>query len=95
VYKIRLTGSDEKTVDYYIDKEKFLLVKTGKIINVRGKELFSETTFSNYKDFGGVMFSTINEIKTKDSQMGNQLLYVDKVEINPTVDNTIFQMPLK
>jgi len=95
VYKIKYTGTDSKIVNYYIDKEKFLLIKTDKTIMARGKELFTETTFSNYREFGGVLFSTINEVKAKDSQMGNQTLYIDEVEINPTIDETIFQMPVK
>lgn len=95
VFKIRYTGTDGKIVNYYIDREKYLLIKTDKTVSARGKELFAETTFSNYREFGGVQFSTINEMKTKDSQMGNQTLYIDKVEINPEIDVNIFQMPVK
>jgi hypothetical protein len=95
VFNIRYTGTDGKIVNYYIDAEKYLLIKTDKTVSARGKELFAETTFSNYKEFGGVLFPTINEMKTKDSQMGNQTLYIDKVEINPEIDINIFQMPVK
>jgi hypothetical protein len=95
VFKIKYTGTDGKIVNYYVDAEKYLLIKTDKTVSARGIELFAETTFSNYKEFGGVLFSTINEMKTKDSQMGNQTIYIDKVEINPEIDVNIFQMPVK
>ena len=95
VYKILYTGADGKKVNYFLSIDKPLVVKVQKKVNVNGSEMDSETTFSDYRKTGDVMMAYSMNTKVKNSPMGSQSITIDKIEINPTVDETIFSMPTK
>lgn len=92
-YKILYKGADGKKVTYYISTETKLVVKVQKKVIVNGSELDSETTFFDYRKIGNVMMAYAMNTKVKNSPMGSQNITIDKIEINPTFDETIFTMP--
>lgn len=93
VFKIIYTDLNEGVVNYYIDVNTYLLVKSEKNIKINGKSYFAESYYSNYKKIGDVFMAYMIEIETKDSPMGKQTLIIDKIELNPTIDEKIFSMP--
>lgn len=92
VYKIKLTDKDGDVKYSYLDAQSFLLLKESQKRKVKEKEIESETYYGNYQKFGGVMMALSFEFRQKGEQQG-QTATIETVEINPTVDDTIFTMP--
>lgn len=92
-YKILYTGADGNKVYYFIRIDNPLVIKVQKKVNVNGSEMDSETTFADYRKIGNVTMAYSMNTKVKNSPMGSQNIIIDKIEINPTFDETIFSMP--
>ena len=92
-YKILYTGADGKKVTYYISTESNLVVKVQKKVTVNGSEMDSETVFFDYRKIGSVMMAYAMNTKAKNSPMGSQNITIEKIEINPVFDESIFYMP--
>jgi hypothetical protein len=61
---LKVTPPDGKDFTIYFDKESGLPVKqVAKVISFGGQEVTQETTYSNYKDFGGIKKATKVESK--------------------------------
>jgi hypothetical protein len=61
---IKVTGPDKKDFRIYFDKESGLPVKlVANVVAIGGGEFTDETTYANYKDFGGIMKATKITIK--------------------------------
>ena len=93
VYNIKLTDKDNDLTNFYIDADSYLLVKQKDKIKVDTKEITAESILSNYKQVNGVLFPYSIESKSPDNPMGNAKIVVDSIEINMTVDDSIFKMP--
>ena len=93
VYNIKLTDKDNDLTNFYIDADSYLLVKQNDKIKVDTKEITAESILSNYKQVNGVLFPYSIESKSPDNPMGNAKIVVDSIEINMTVDDSIFKMP--
>jgi|CZKP01.1.fsa_nt_gi hypothetical protein len=94
VYNIKLTDKNNDTTSYYIDADSYLVVKQNDKLKFDTKEIFSESILSNYKQVNGVMFPFSIESKSPDNPMGSAKIIVESIEINNTVDDSIFKMPL-
>ncbi len=92
VYKLKLTlkGGDLRYI--YLDSEYFLEIKTEGKRTVRGAEMEFETTIGDYKDVEGYMIPHAIEQGAKGSPQ-KQKITLEKVEINPTLADTLFAMP--
>jgi hypothetical protein len=56
---LKITGPDGKDFTLYFDKESGLPVRqVGKVIGLGGEEYVQETTYGDYKDFGGIKKAT-------------------------------------
>jgi hypothetical protein len=65
---LKVTGPDGKDFTLAFDKESGLPVKlTAKVLDFQGNEFTQETTFADYKDFGGIKKATKIESK-RDGQ---------------------------
>jgi hypothetical protein len=61
---LKITGPDGKAFTLYFDKESGVPVKeVAKVIGFQGQEYTQETTFADYKDFGGIKKATKVEVK--------------------------------
>ncbi len=61
---IKVTGPEDKDLTLYFDKESGLPVKlVAKVVGFMGDEAEQETTYSDYKEFGGIKKAT--KIQTK------------------------------
>jgi len=94
VYNIKLTDKDNDLTNFYIDADSYLLVKQNDKIKVDTKEITAESILSNYKQVNGVLFPYSIESKSPDNPMGNAKIVVDSIEVNMTVDDSIFKMPV-
>ncbi len=92
-YKIKYTNKDGGEVTYYIDPSTYYIVQAVKKGNAMGQDVTITINFSDYKknDFG--FFSPY----TANINMGQLALTINtkKVEVNKTVDPSIFEMPKK
>ncbi|MCE2847133.1 MAG: outer membrane lipoprotein-sorting protein [Sphingobacteriales bacterium] len=88
-------GKEVPSIEYYyIDKESNVPVMTESEINsgeMKGK--IAQTKFSDYQEVNGVMIAFSNTSGIKDG--GSQVMQFEKVEVNPTVDDSKFTFPKK
>jgi hypothetical protein len=59
---------------------------------IRGTEMEIETSIGDYKQVEGMMFPHAIEAGAKGSPQ-RQKISVDKIEINPSIDDSRFKMP--
>ena len=93
-YKVKLTTKEGTESTIYFDADTFLEVKVEAKRKIQGQEVESETTFGNYQEVDGLLFPYAVEMKAKGAPAG-QSITIEKVELNPTVADDIFKMPVK
>jgi hypothetical protein len=93
VYKIKQTDQEGDIYYYYMDAENFVLLKTSSKIKVGESDVESETLYSNYKEFEGMMIPYSFESKTNGQTISQ--INIEKIELNPEIDQTLFTMPAK
>lgn len=91
-YKLKVTLKNGDVVYSYLDSEAFLEIKDESKRTVRGSEVEAETSFSDFKEVGGLLFPHALEMGPKGSPM-KQRITIEKVELNPPLDETRFKMP--
>jgi hypothetical protein len=94
-FKIKYTGPEGKDILYYVSTADYMVIKVQRTIKIQGTDMDSETLYSDYKKTGDVMMPYSFDVKTKGSPMGTQSISIDKIEMNPTIDENIFTMPTK
>ncbi|HEX8169873.1 MAG TPA: outer membrane lipoprotein-sorting protein [Thermoanaerobaculia bacterium] len=92
-YKLKLTKDGDETI-VYVDADSFLEIKTEGKRKMQGQEIESETTLGNYREVNGMMFPFSMEMKQKGAPAG-QTITIEKVEVNPTLGDDFFKMPVK
>lgn len=91
VFKLKLTKGDDVTT-FFIDAASYLVLKERTKTVYQGKEMEADEILSDYKNVDGYMIAYSREEREVDAEEG-QKMTIDKVELNPTVDDTIFTMP--
>jgi outer membrane lipoprotein-sorting protein len=82
----------ENSSVYFFDAENFVpLVVQTEIRMGPGKGMISESKFSDYQEVDGLYFPFSLTQGVKDG--ASQPITIDKIEINPTVDEAIFKFP--
>ena len=95
VYNIKLTNKDGDIENYYIDAVSSLILKSTSKAKRMGKEISSETIYSNYKSAGDVIEAFSVESKIQGMDMGSQKIVIDKIEQNIEIDDNMFKMPIE
>lgn len=94
VHRIKLTSKDGETVNVYLDAEQYLPLKLVARTTVQGQDIEVETALGDYKEAGGVLFP--HSMQTKSAMMpGTATMTIDKIEVNPEVAASRFEMPAK
>jgi outer membrane lipoprotein-sorting protein len=91
-YKVKLTLKNGDVRTYYLDTDSYLELKLETQTFIRGAPRESETYYGDYEQIGGIYFPFAIE----EGQKGDPdrvRFTVEKVEINPTVDDALFSMP--
>lgn len=93
-YKIKYTNKDGMETTYYIDATSYYLVKVEKTITMMGQDVDMTVAYSDFKKAdNGVVMPYTSEVNY--GPQFSMTLNVKKIDFNPTVDPTIFDMPSK
>lgn len=90
-YKVKITNKDSAATTYYFDPATYYILQTVRTGEAMGQQMDITTTYSDYKktDYGWVVPQAM------EISFGSQFSMtakVNKVEVNPTVDASIFEM---
>ena len=88
--RVALKNGDTQT--WYLDPDAWLAVRVTTRSIQRGVENVSETDFGDYEKVGGIFFPFEQESGPRGSTQ-RQRLTLDKVELNPPIDDTQFTQP--
>ncbi|MGH9741532.1 MAG: hypothetical protein ACRD51_04195 [Candidatus Acidiferrum sp.] len=91
-YVLKVTHKDGSASSYSFDMQTFLLTKWSGTDNINGKALKHETFFHDYRDVGGLKFA-FEVISQTPGVEGGQRIAVDKIEIDPQIDDSHFEKP--
>lgn len=91
-YKLKITLKNGNVRTVWIDTEANLEIKGEGRKTLRGSEVESETVMGDYKPVAGVMFPHSVEGGPKGAPQ-RQKIVIDKIEVNPTIDDSRFKMP--
>jgi hypothetical protein len=86
VFKLKLSGENGQETTFYIDITDFMIIQQKSKMNANGQEMENTTSFSNYQkaEEGIVLARSIY------SDFGD--MEVNKIELNPTIDESIFKI---
>ena len=85
-YKIKMTDKDAKETTFYIDPSSWLVLKQTKKVQANGKEMEVSTTYGDYKKLPeGIVYPMSIVGGWGESS-------ITKIEINPSVDESIFKI---
>jgi len=91
-FKLKVTRKDGSVEYYFLDAESYLPVRVEGKQTVRGTEIEGEGTIGDYKEVAGFLWphSIQNGAKGRPEK---QTITIEKIEINPTIDDSRFRMP--
>ena len=91
-YKIKITKKGGDVEYHFLDAGSYLPVRVEARRTIRGTEIEGESALGDYKDAGGFLwpYSIQNGAKGRPEK---QRLVVEKIEINPVIDDARFKMP--
>jgi outer membrane lipoprotein-sorting protein len=92
VYKLKVTLKDGTVRVFYIDPDSWLEIKEEDTRTIRGSERQDETTYGDYKEVGGLIYSFSQAQGDKGSQE-KQKITIEKIEQNIPMDDAMFKMP--
>ena len=91
VYKIKCVDKNEDVTMYFIDAENFVVLKEESTITMRGEEMKTESTLSDYKEVSKMVLP--HAISTSyQGQVVSQIM-VDEYILNPKIDASLFEKP--
>ncbi|MBU8869632.1 MAG: hypothetical protein KOO60_02040 [Gemmatimonadales bacterium] len=91
-YRISLDTENGFVVDYYFDKEHYLVLMQETRMIINDSEMVTQTYMSDYQEIGGMKMPYAVE-----SRMGGQvmsLIKFTKVALNQDIDDSIFSRPV-
>jgi outer membrane lipoprotein-sorting protein len=92
VYVLKVDMGNGTVANHYVSKDTYYILKSVVNTIVQGQEVELKTNFSNFKQVDGVTFPFSTEIESP-AMPGVMTMVVKNVEVNPTVDESIFAMP--
>ena len=91
-YRIKLTGKDGNTKDYFIDANTYFITKVKAKVSAQGQTVDIEQSMSDYKTIDGITMPM--KIETM-SPMGTALIIMEEVKFNENFEDAIFKQPAK
>jgi hypothetical protein len=91
-YKLKVTLKNGDIQYIYLDADSYLGIKEESKRMVRGTEVEQEAVLGDYKEVGGVLFPFSLQFGMK-GRPEKRNLTIDKIDVNPTVDDGRFKMP--
>lgn len=91
--KIKVDKGNKKVEYCFFDPATYYQIKSIQVEEVDGKQVESATVYSNFKTQDGIVFPFT--MQQANPMMGNSTITITAVTLNPTVDEKIFEMPVK
>jgi outer membrane lipoprotein-sorting protein len=95
VHKLKITKKNGDIATLYLDADSFLEIKAEGKTKMRGQEIEGETTFGDYKEVNGMVIAHSIQSKMKGGPGPGQTITFEKIEINPDIPASRFDMPAK
>lgn len=92
-YKLKLTQKNGEVKYIYLNSRTYLGFKQITRRLDHGVEIEVELYFGDYKPVGGLLLAHSYEARVENQTV--QITTIEKIEINPLIDNSVFSMPLK
>jgi hypothetical protein len=93
-YKLRITFKNGQVRYYFLDATTFLETRVEGKTNMLGRETETVGTISDYREVDGIKLPHAMESGPKGSPQ-KQKMVVQRVEVNPPIDESRFRMPGK
>lgn len=91
-YILKVTHKDGTIANYAFDAKTFLLARWSGADSVNGEPVTRETLFHDYRDVGGLKFA-FELVSTSPGAEITQRIVVEKIEIDPHIDEAHFEKP--
>ena len=91
-YILKVTHKDGKVSSYSFDTKTFLLARWSGTDTINGEDVNRETLFHDYRDVGGLKFA-FELVSNNPGTDVTQRIVVDKIEIDPQIDDSHFAKP--
>lgn len=86
-FKLKMTDKNAQETTYFIDKSDYNIIKSISKVKADGKEMEVASTYGNYKKTEeGIVFAM-------STTGGYGPMEITKIEVNPKIDEVIFQLP--
>ena len=92
VHKIKLTQKSGGTRTYYIDSANFLVLKWEGVAKQEDQEIAIDNLLSDYRDVEGLKFPFAMDTGSPSIPQRRKFI-IEKVEINPQIDDARFAKP--
>jgi outer membrane lipoprotein-sorting protein len=91
-YELKVTRRSGDVEHDFLDARSYLPVRVEARRTVRGAEVELESTIGDYRESGGILwpYSITNSVKGRPER---QTITVEKIEVNPPIDDARFKMP--
>ena len=89
-YRLKVVLKSGNQIDFFLDAEHFVTLQTRAKASFQGTEMEVTSKLSNYKPVAGLMMP--HSLSTTNP-MGEQVMTIDTVEVNPTIDDALFARP--
>jgi outer membrane lipoprotein-sorting protein len=91
-FKLRVARKNGDVEIYFLDARSHLPVRVEGKRTVRGREIEGEGTIGDYREVGGFLWPHSIQNGAK-GMPDKQVITIEKIEINPAIDDARFQMP--
>ena len=92
-FRLVVQGKDGPPRTMYLDARTHLVVQTLDRREIDGRPVDVVTEIGDYRTVGGLTFPHHLEVGPRDAPAQRQRLVLEKVEVNPPLDDAIFSMP--
>ena len=92
-YKLKVTKKSGDVTYFYLDATSYLELKQTSKHKFKDKEMESVHLSSNYKSVDGIMFPFSMEERASNEDSQGQIMNIETIEVNPSIDGSIFKMP--
>jgi len=93
VYRLKLTSKSGEARTYFIDAATFLTIKWEGLRKVGDQQLPWESNLSDYREVQGLKFPFKIDQGSPGTQF-QQMLTIEKIELNPKIDDSHFAKPV-
>jgi hypothetical protein len=91
VYHIVLTFKDGTSANYFMDTNKYVILKTEVKYTLAGQVFDDESLYSDFREVEGILLPF--KIESYNFGQASDKSIYEKIELNPSVDDAIFNKP--